>query len=276
MDKSVSGQVISIMGCGWLGLPLAEYFISLGYNVKGSTTDKEKIPKLASCGIEPYHLEINNHVDEEKFSEFLKSDVLIINIPPASSKTDELSYPEKMKIIKKKLLASPIKKVLFVSSTSVYPELNREMTEEEMIVPASNQSKSLLKAEKLFTESKGFDTTVLRLSGLIGYNRNPAKLFAGKKSIANGRAPVNLIHRDDCILIIEQIIVQNKWGELYNACMDTHPTRKEFYTMAAKKLNLTLPEFEDNEPVNFKLVSNEKLKKELTYFYKYSDPVDTL
>ena len=37
---------ISIMGCGWLGLPLAAQLVKAGYNVKGSTTTPEKLEVL--------------------------------------------------------------------------------------------------------------------------------------------------------------------------------------------------------------------------------------
>ena len=37
---------ISILGCGWLGLPLAKAIVENGFSVKGSTTSSEKIATL--------------------------------------------------------------------------------------------------------------------------------------------------------------------------------------------------------------------------------------
>ncbi|MDC1274067.1 SDR family NAD(P)-dependent oxidoreductase, partial [Flavobacteriaceae bacterium] len=37
---------IGIIGCGWLGLPLAKSLISNNYKVKGSTTRKNKLTVL--------------------------------------------------------------------------------------------------------------------------------------------------------------------------------------------------------------------------------------
>ena len=37
---------IAIIGCGWLGLPLAKKLIKENFIVKGSTTSKEKISVL--------------------------------------------------------------------------------------------------------------------------------------------------------------------------------------------------------------------------------------
>ena len=43
---------VSILGCGWLGLPLAKSLIEKGFSVNGSTTSVEKIPILESLGIQ--------------------------------------------------------------------------------------------------------------------------------------------------------------------------------------------------------------------------------
>ena len=51
--KKRVNEKMAILGCGWLGLPLAKYFTSKGYIVKGSTTSIEKIEILKSFSIEP-------------------------------------------------------------------------------------------------------------------------------------------------------------------------------------------------------------------------------
>ena len=42
-------QRISILGCGWLGLPLAVELISKGYKVNGSTTSMTKVRELEAA-----------------------------------------------------------------------------------------------------------------------------------------------------------------------------------------------------------------------------------
>ena len=37
---------VGILGCGWLGTPLATSFLDVGFKVKGSTTSVEKIDTL--------------------------------------------------------------------------------------------------------------------------------------------------------------------------------------------------------------------------------------
>ena len=44
---------IAILGCGWLGLPLAKSLLSKGYKVKGSTTSESKLEILENAGVLP-------------------------------------------------------------------------------------------------------------------------------------------------------------------------------------------------------------------------------
>ena len=74
---------IAILGCGWLGLPLAKKLISKNFIVRGSTTSKDKISVLKNENIEPFLITLDKEFDEKKLIQFLKNiDVLIINIPP--------------------------------------------------------------------------------------------------------------------------------------------------------------------------------------------------
>lgn len=89
--------------------------------------------------------------------------------------------------------------------------------------------------------------------------------------VSNPDSNVNLTHRDDCIEIINQIVEQKAWGEVFNCCADTHPTKREFYTQAAKSMGLPVPGFEDSGPASFKIISNQKVKQHLNYNFLHSD-----
>ncbi len=52
---------ISILGCGWLGVPLAESLIKKGFSIKGSTTSEEKIEILTKKGIEAFLISIRQY-----------------------------------------------------------------------------------------------------------------------------------------------------------------------------------------------------------------------
>lgn len=266
-------EKVSILGCGWLGLPLAEYLIQSGYKVRGSTRTEEDLSILKSKGILPSLIILDPQI-HGSFNNFFDSDILVVNFPP-ERREDIVSYHELQAVsLIERVEASSIKKVIFISSTSVYPDLNREVSEDEILEPAKDSGKALLRFEKLLKNSPEFHTTILRFAGLIGYDRKPGRFLAGKKDVHNGQAPVNLIHRDDCIKIIHQVIEQNAWGDTFNACMDLHPSREQYYIYAANKLGVAPPNFLKSNEYTYKIVSNNKLKKQLNYTYKYPDPFD--
>ncbi|NIT56269.1 MAG: SDR family NAD(P)-dependent oxidoreductase, partial [Aliifodinibius sp.] len=76
---------ISILGCGWLGLPLGERLRDAGHRIKGSTTSKEKIQLLKGKEIQPFLLELTPDLYCENCNDFWASDVLVLNIPPGRS-----------------------------------------------------------------------------------------------------------------------------------------------------------------------------------------------
>ena len=72
-----------------------------------------------------------------------------------------------------------------------------------------------------------------------------------------------------------QIITQEKWGQLFNACADEHPTRKEFYTAQAKLQGFEAPQFSKTDAlVGFKEVSNYKIKQALSYEFLKPNPLN--
>ncbi|WP_435263142.1 NAD(P)-binding domain-containing protein [Tenacibaculum sp. nBUS_03] len=241
---------VSILGCGWLGKPLAINLINNGYKVKGSTTSNHKIDDFKSLKIIPFIVDIllDNDVDN-----FLDSDILIIAI----TSKNVIDFKRLISKIEK----SPIKKVLFISSTSVYPSLNKEMREEDKTV-----NSPLVEIENLFLKNVNFKTTIIRFAGLYGYDRQPGNWFKDRK-IPHPKGFVNMIHQDDCILVIKKIIAEDVFGEVFNVCSNHHPTREEFYTNARKVLQKEAPVFDNSMPLKFKIINSEKVQRVLKYTF---------
>jgi len=247
---------ISILGCGWLGMTLALELIEKGYNVSGSTTTHSKLSKLKSNGITPFVIYIGD--ENIDISEFLHAEILIIAIPSKNI--------EDFKNLIREVEKSEIHKVLFISSTSVYSNTNSIVTEETF-----TNNTPLASIESLFKSNPCFETTIIRFGGLFDYDRKPGNFIKSGKTVNNPEGYINLIHRDDCIQIIEQIIVKNIWNTILNACADTHPTRREFYLKEAKKLGRTHVSFNEQSENSYKIVSSQKLKNLLNYEFDYSN-----
>ena len=261
-------QKISILGCGWLGIPLAEALIKNGFSVSGSTTSIEKISFLNNLGVEPFLLSIEGNTIKGDVLSFLKeSSVLIINIPPKLRGNLADNFVEKIAVLIPFIEKSNVEKVLFVSSTSVYGDSNKTVFETTIPVPEGENGKQLLASEKLLQENKNFKTTVIRFGGLIGKERHPVTFLAGRNNLENPNAPINLIHQDDCIGIILKILKSNFWNETLNAVAPFHPTREEYYTKKAKEFNIEPPIFNHSKPSIGKTIVSDLLENVLKYHF---------
>ena len=265
---------ISILGCGWLGLPLGKALARSGYAVKGSTTSPDKLELIKAAGIKPFLLTVEDEVQAAEKTAFFNADLLILNIPPGGRRDPavEENHPRKVKAVLNEISLSPVRQLLFISSTGVYGNENGTVNEETPSAPSTASGKALDIIERFLGLQQSLDITVLRLGGLIGGERKPGRFLAGKKEVANGEAPVNLVHRDDCIGVIEAVIKQNAWGHTFNVVADKHPTRAAFYTTQAEKEGLEPPTFVANDNLSYKIVSNEKVKAVLNYTFQWPDP----
>ena len=267
-------KTVSILGCGWLGTALGRKLMTQGYNVKGSTATAESYVQLETTGIDTYHLKVEPEKVVVDYTHFFNTDVLVICFPPKRNENVTEEFPKQIKQVARLIEEVKVPKVLFVSSTAVYESTNREVREGEEGNPEKPSGKAILEAEKILTEFQDVQTTVVRFGGLIGYDRNPARFLSGKKDVP-GNVPVNLIHRNDAVNILTDIIQKNVWGEVFNACSPQHPTKKEFYAKAAEISEKPVPDFSDKSE-NHKVVNSDKLINRLGYSFEYPSPMDYL
>ena len=275
-DQSSADQTsckqISILGSGWLGLPLATELQQAGYSIKTSTRSPERQQQIQTEGIDTYLFDIESDDNELKL---LQADILIINITSKNT--------EAFKALIRQIEASPISKVLFISSTSVYADSSKPnptaITEADL---SALKPCPLLEIENLLIDNSHFETSIIRFAGLMGYQRHPGRFFLRQgennelscKPIRNPDGLVNMIHRDDCIGIIEAVIKQNNWGEIFNGCSSQHPTRREFYTWAvadySDKESIAM-NFATTDVQSYKIIDNAKVKSHLAYVFKQDD-----
>ncbi|CAM3655128.1 SDR family oxidoreductase [Flavobacterium saliperosum] len=263
---------IAILGCGWLGFPLAKRMVAEGFMVKGSTTSAEKIALLNTNGITPYQIALSEDGIQGPVADFLEdSEILIIDIPPGLRKVTlpvtTKTFVSKIEKLIPYLEKSSLQKVLFVSSTSVYADENETVTEDTVPNPETESGRQLAEIETLLRTNPNFDTSVIRFGGLIGPDRHPVQMLAGRENLDNPEAPVNLIHQEDCIGIILKIIEKEAWKETFNAVAPQHPTRKAYYHKKAEEMNLAIPKFASGTASVGKLISGKKTEEILNYTF---------
>jgi len=260
-------MIVSILGCGWFGIPLAKSLIEKGHQVKGSTTSEEKLATLASHNVLPFLINIGAR-DNSFDDSFFHCDVFIIAITPKLN--DSISYHSKIEIVASLLQQHKVKKVILISSTGVYDDCNAHVDEQTKPHPDKQSGKVMWQAENLLKSLPHIKSTTIRFGGLVGPGRHPGRFLAGKTDVANGKAPVNMIHLYDCIGICCAIIETDFDIDTLNAVCPHHPTREEFYTTAAIQLGVAAPTF-NTENTNWKIVDSIYLDDLLHYKFIISD-----
>jgi len=255
----------AFVGLGWLGIPLANFLTSKGFEISGTTRSSEKQQQLSAKGWEVICWDAST--DESIPTSFFEDcELVILNIPPGKL-IENNRYAEVCCSIATAIPSTS--KVLFISTTGIYPDDALTTNEDEFLrTPYLKENLFALTEERLDAILKE-RLTIVRFAGLIGPNRNPARFLAGKQNVPNPDAPVNLIHLNDCIQVIYKIIEKQIWGEVFNACSSEHPTRQVYYTTMCQRFGLEPPTFNDVNTVK-KLVSNTKSMQRLGMEYSHS------
>ncbi|WP_067031430.1 SDR family oxidoreductase [Allomuricauda sp. CP2A] len=252
-------EKIGVLGCGWLGFPLAKRLVQESYEVFGTTTSEDKLKQLQKEGIHPFEIRLKPTAIHGDIQDFLsRIDVLIINVPPRLRGSSTESFIDKMVLLHNEIKKSGVNKVIFVSSTSVYGDLEGEITEQTPPKPVTESGKQLVESEQLFWSDPNLQSTIIRFGGLIGPDRHPVTMLSKKQNLTNGNDPVNLIHLDDCIHIIRTILKNDYWGELFNAVNPFHPIKSDYYLAEATKRGLPAPKYQiDSSQSNAKVVISQ-------------------
>lgn len=250
---------VSVLGCGWSGLPTAAALVKNGYTVKGSTTHLTNMSSLALNGVLPYRVIASLAIEGERVAEFFNTDVLIVTLPPPRMQGLPDYHLKVHREIAAQAIRSNIQRVILYSSTSVYPETQGVVSESDATVtPSAHSGVALLEIERCYTSHKELDVVVLRFGGLIGPMRHPGKFLRERNQIVNSAAPVNMVHLDDVVGASVFAIEKPLLAGAYNVVAPIEATRGAFYKAALTTMGQPEPAC-DGLLGNFKRVSSERL-----------------
>ena len=236
---------IHVLGSGWLGAPLALYLRDMGFQI--TTSSRSGIPPELFAGENITHSTTDISSEDCDFSSIKQCDYLVVCITGK-----ELVNFKRLALA---ISDSPIKAVLYTSSTSVYGECDIPIDEAKHNLIIHHP---LVEIENCLKSHSNKPVTIVRLAGLIGEGRHPGKFFQNK-AIPDPDFPVNLVHGDDCITAIGELIRQKHWDKTVNICASSHPTKSEFYTQAAKQGGYKLPIRGSESGRPRKIISNQTL-----------------
>ncbi len=259
---------ISILGCGWLGLELGKRLRQENHEVKGSVTRSERMAELRSAGIVPYSIKLFEKGIQGDIRSFLSgANILIIDIPPGLRKNPEANFVKKIRNLIPYIEKSHLQKVIFTSSTSVYQDSeNIPVYDENSETDNTNNiAVQLRNVELLFLNNENFNASILRFGGLIGPVRHPVKFLSGRTGLKNPKAPVNLVHQEDCIRAVCKLMELKEDNSVWNVVYPENPEKEQYYSQVARTKNVPLPKFDHTQPSVGKKISSAKLIDQLKF-----------
>ncbi|WKY57140.1 NAD(P)H-binding protein [Vibrio sp. SNU_ST1] len=279
---------IFIVGAGWVGAPLSEHLEKHGNQVVVTKTTQagadaignERIP----CEVFSFDAKQPERSIGQLYSLLLENntEIVIGSFPPGFRKGAGVEYADYWQQLTSACQKANVKKLIMVSSTTVYPtkpgvlyeqdaSLTLSTSADEQASAFSDNARVMLQAEQLVMDS-GIDYTILRFSGLIGPSRHPSR-FASKLKQVSSQAPANMLHLDDAIGAVDFAINQLH-NEVVNVTTPNTVSKAEFYAAALKSANSSepLPPIVDTPD---KLISSKKILG-LGYSFKFDSTLDAL
>ncbi len=251
-------QCVLIAGCGYVGSAAAKLFAEEGWEVIGWTRSEQSAERAGQSAISLSAVDITDLETVRRNS--LAADVVV---HCASSAAD--SYLHVYRDGAANLAACfPNARIIFTSSTSVYPQHDgSSVTEESTAEPDSENAQILRQAEKIVLANDGI---VLRVAGIYG----PGRSFL-LRSVMNGTAVisdrfVNQAHRDDVASAISFLARCRAVDppRTFNVVDDTPAPRAEILDWLSERLGIPLsnsaPSPESKRGRSNKRVSNAKLR----------------
>ena len=259
-------------------MALAQSLVAAGHQVLGTTTTPDNLAIMEAAGIQAHVLrlgaEFGTSAEALLHRLLCAADILVLNLPPRAAAAG--AYPTLLRPVHRAVAAAGTRHVLFVSSTSVYPNEPRLMREAEAL-STRDAASDVLRAEGHFVPRYGqWKSTVVRLGGLIGPDRAPGRFLAGRRDLPQGNAPVNLVHLTDVVGVLSSIIEHGAWGYTFNVCAAQHPLRRDFYPAAAQYLTLEAPTFREETDGSGKTIDSSLVRRVLPYQFRHDDVLAAL
>lgn len=250
-------KTISILGGGWLGLSLAK-FLQNDYKIKISSRTDEKLAFYKSFNFKPYILNEENY---SNLDELLECNYLFVNFPPSKF----INYLDFLSKIYTHKSISNIEKIIFISSTSIYPSDDGIYFEDCTLTNPTSQI--VFDAEQLTNKNNNI---TFRCAGLIGDDRIAGKYFANK-TIYDGNSPVNHIHKLD-VLRATKFVIEFNINGIFNLCAKSHPTKKDLYLANSAKFGFDKPIFIKDSKNKTRIIDGSKIE-EFGFKYQFNSPL---
>ncbi len=269
-----------IVGCGYLGIRVADRWVAAGDQVHVITRSTDRATRLAARGFQPL---LGDVTDPATFPSLPRVDTALwaVGHDRQSGKLIREVYVDGLRNVSA-ALSSGTDRVVYISSTGVYGQQNGERVDETShCEPRRAGGRACLDAEQHLLASTWSDRTViLRLAGIYGLRRLPSlqQLVLGQPLCSDPDGVINLIHVDDAVDAVVRVADLRLALPRIYLIADGHPVgRRAFYRELARQVHAPPPVFdarstelvEAKRSGGNKRISNRRMLNELSVELQY-------
>lgn len=237
-----------IVGCGYLGGRVARLWLEAGHRVSALTRSPQTAERFEAGGIRAV---VGDVTQPRTLAALPAADVLLFAVGHDRSASPSLRevYVEGLRHALG-ALSGRVGRILYVSSTSVYGQIDGSWVDEDSPTdPTTESGRICLESERALNEwtaDTGVSSLILRLAGIYGPGRLLARIDGLMRGEPIGGLPdawLNLIHVEDAARVAAACGETPQAGVLLVS--DDRPVRRgEFYSHLASLLNAPPPTFD--------------------------------
>ena len=258
---------IAIIGCGYLGSALAQYWAKKGHFITAATRSAALLKKLETAFQKRTLIDCN---DLERLYALLEENKLVALCPFAErSEEYESDYLKLAQTLKQAAIALGEERTLFYASSHlVYGNhLGQWVDEEAPLLAADKETLIQIETEEtlLSLTEQNYRIAVIRLANLYGPGEELWRKLEKLNEFVlpgSGENYTNTIHVEDAVRAIDYLSSRNLYG-IYNMADDDHSSQKAQIERICQKKQLPKIEWDKNRFVlknNNLRVSNHKIK----------------
>ncbi|MDO3381375.1 SDR family oxidoreductase [Gilvimarinus algae] len=255
----MDSEKLLVIGCGDLGRRLAHHLNDSSVQVTGLRRHPPHTPHEGLTYVSA------DAADASALQQILASGYdYIVMTPTPTARTDEgyeRGYLAPCRALVQALAASPApKKVVMVSSTSVYGQNHGEWIDEQAeALPSKFNGRRILEAEALLADA-GLPLTVLRLAGIYGPGRDRLLDSVRSARARASQAYTNRIHAEDAAGFIAYLLTEvGPVAPLYLVSDGESPTKAQVVRWLAGALGVAEPPPGDADGDLNKRIDNRRM-----------------
>ncbi len=256
-----SNRRFLVIGCGYVGLPLAQALRASAASVFGWVHTPTNVAYLEAESISPFVGDVSDAADWTRLSDSIEPFDCIVHCASSSRGGPEAYQRVFINGIKHLNDFKNSARSLFVSSSSVYAQTSGEWVDEgSPTEPTVETGRLLVQAEQMALASGAI---VVRSAGIYGPGRSISwnKFLSGTAVLEEGgQRWMNQIHRNDLVSAIVRLIEFGLPGNIYNAVDDGPTLARDFYQWCSAQTQRPLPPEGPANPNRKRGLTNKRIR----------------